>query len=58
MHRDNAATLQGKITLRFGYQLVSDPCAAAGQIGAALTLRGWPGILTPCSPTCSVRGGF
>ncbi len=58
MRRDNTAMLQGKITLRFGYQLVSDPCAAAGQIAAALTLRGWPGVLTPCSPICSARGGF
>ena len=58
MNRDNTATLQGKATLRFGYQLVADPCAAAGQIGAALALRGWPGNLIPCSPTCSVRGGF
>lgn len=58
MNRDNAATLRGKTTLRFGYQLVTDPCAAADQVGAALTLRGWPGTVTPCSPTCSVGGGF
>lgn len=58
MQRDNAATLRGKTTLRFGYQLVTDPCAAAGQVGAALTLRGWCGTVTPCSPTCPVAGGF
>ncbi|WP_328998790.1 type IV toxin-antitoxin system AbiEi family antitoxin domain-containing protein [Kribbella sp. NBC_00709] len=58
MHRDNAATLHGKTTLRFGYQLVTDPCAAAGQVGAALALRGWPGTITPCSPTCSLGGEF
>jgi len=57
MRRDNAATLQGKRTLRFGYQLVSDPCTAAGQVGIALARRGWSGIVTPCSPTCSLRGG-
>ncbi|WP_410787807.1 type IV toxin-antitoxin system AbiEi family antitoxin domain-containing protein [Kribbella sp. C-35] len=57
MHRDSAATLLGKTTLRFGYQLVTDPCATAGQVGAALALRGWTGTLTPCSPTCSLKGG-
>jgi hypothetical protein len=58
MRRDNAATLQGKTTLRCGYQLVADPCMAAAQVGAALALRGWPGTLTPCSPTCSAVGEF
>ena len=58
MRRDNAATLQGKTTLRFGYQLVSDPCSAAGQVGAALARRGWPGPVIPCSPTCSLGGGI
>ncbi len=58
MRRDNAATLQGKTTLRFGYQLVTDPCGTAGQVGAALALRGWTGTPTPCSPTCSLIGGF
>lgn len=56
MHRDNAATLQGKTTLGFGYQLVTDPCATAGQVAAALALRGWTGTPTPCSPTCSLTG--
>lgn len=58
MHRDNAATLQGKSTLRFGYQLVTDPCGTARQVGMALAARGWTGSLTPCSPICSVGGGF
>jgi hypothetical protein len=57
MQRDNVAALQGKTTLRFGYQLVADPCAAAAQIGAVLALRGWTGVLTPCSPTCPIPGG-
>jgi hypothetical protein len=55
MTRDNAATLSGKLTLRFGYQLVSQPCATAAQVAAALRLRGWPGTARPCSPTCQVR---
>jgi hypothetical protein len=52
MTRDNAAATSGKLTLRFGYQLVSDPCAAAAQVVAALRFRGWPGSPRPCSPTC------
>ena len=58
MRRDNAATLQGKTTLRFAYELVANPCAAATQVGTALALRGWPGTLTPCSPTCPAVVGF
>ncbi|MEU8225174.1 type IV toxin-antitoxin system AbiEi family antitoxin domain-containing protein [Kribbella sp. NPDC048915] len=58
MRRDNAATLQGKATLRFGYQLVSNPCGAAGQVGAALAQRGRSGTPTRCSPTCAVDGQF
>lgn len=54
MSRDNAATLDGKLTLRFGYQLVTDPCQAAQQVAHALRLRGWPGSIRPCSPSCSV----
>ncbi|MDX2974703.1 hypothetical protein, partial [Kribbella solani] len=52
MHRDNAATVSGKLTLRFGYQLVDEPCLAATQVAAALNLRGWLGHPRPCSPTC------
>ncbi|GAA2796122.1 type IV toxin-antitoxin system AbiEi family antitoxin domain-containing protein [Kribbella solani] len=52
MHRDNAATVSGKLTLRFGYQLVDEPCIAATQVAAALNLRGWAGRPRPCSPTC------
>ena len=54
MARDNAAAMTGKLTLRFGYQLVRQPCAAAAQVAAALQLRGWPGAPRPCSPTCPV----
>ncbi|WP_165956872.1 type IV toxin-antitoxin system AbiEi family antitoxin domain-containing protein [Kribbella antibiotica] len=54
MARDNAAAINAKVTLRFGYQLAGNPCAAAAQVAAVLTLRGWRGTPTPCSPTCSV----
>ncbi|MFC9690139.1 hypothetical protein ACFTSF_16455 [Kribbella sp. NPDC056951] len=55
MARDNAAAVDAMVTLRFGYQLAGDPCAAAAQVAAVLTHRGWPGHPTPCSPTCTVR---
>lgn len=52
MTRDNAAATTGKVTLRFGYQVVSRPCQAASQVAATLHLHGWPGHPHPCSPTC------
>jgi hypothetical protein len=64
MTRDNAAATSGKVTLRFGYQLVSRPCDAAAQVAATLQYRGWPGSPRPCSPICSLTrsspgwGGF
>jgi hypothetical protein len=50
MTRDNAAATSGKLTLRFGYQLVSQPCAAASQVAAALHYRGWLGSPAPAPP--------
>ena len=65
MSRDNAAATSGKLTLRFGYQLLSEPCTAAAQVAAVLRLRGWLDSPRPCSSTCPVasitepiRGGF
>jgi hypothetical protein len=52
MTRDNAAASTGKVTLRFGYQIVSEPCRAATQVAATLHLHGWPGTPHPCSPSC------
>ncbi|WP_433168081.1 hypothetical protein [Kribbella sp. CA-247076] len=61
MNRDNSAAADGKLTLRFGYQLLGEPCRAAGQVAAVLRLRGWPHVPRPCSPSCpvgdQVRGG-
>lgn len=53
MRRDNVATLAGEATLRYGYyDVTSSPCVVAFQVAAALTLRGWSGILRRC-PRCS-----
>jgi hypothetical protein len=54
MTRDNAAAMSGKLTLRFGYHLVGEPCAAAAQVVAALRLRGWTGTPRACSAACPV----
>ncbi len=54
MSRDNSALLESKQTLRFGYQLVNDPCTAAAQTATVLHLRGWPSSPTLCSPTCAI----
>lgn len=54
MARDNAAVLDGKATLRFGYQLVTSPCATAAQVGTVLTSRGWTGTVKRCGPSCTL----
>lgn len=51
--RDNAAVLAGDVVLRYGWRPVAgDPCTVAAQVGAVLTLRGWPGAVTACGPGC------
>jgi hypothetical protein len=57
MTRDNAALMASKATLRFGYQLVSDPCGAAVQVATVLRAQGWPGLPTPCSTECPIGLG-
>ena len=54
MHRDNSTAMSGELTLRFGYQLVDEPCLAAAQVATALRLRGWAGTARACSASCSV----
>ncbi|TDW88903.1 type IV toxin-antitoxin system AbiEi family antitoxin domain-containing protein [Kribbella sp. VKM Ac-2566] len=54
MHRDNSTAMSGELTLRFGYQLVDEPCLAALQVATALRLRGWAGTARACSASCSV----
>jgi hypothetical protein len=54
MSRDNAALLAAKPTLRFGYQLVGDPCSVAAQVATVLRTRGWPGHPTRCGSSCTL----
>jgi very-short-patch-repair endonuclease len=50
MDRDNDHQLVGVITLRLGWrQVVGAPCQVAAKVARALTTRGWPGSLRPCS---------
>ena len=57
MHRDNAAVLVGRATLRFGWTAVmSRSCVAAGQVAGALRARGWTGQLRECGPDCTAVG--
>ncbi|MFN8080464.1 MAG: DUF559 domain-containing protein [Kineosporiaceae bacterium] len=50
--RDNAHTLDGWITLRFGWSdVLADPCGVARMIAQALHRLGWTGGLTRC-PRC------
>lgn len=53
--RDNAATLTGAATLRFGWMaVVGQPCGVAAQVATLLRLRGW--LIDPrrCGPGCAI----
>lgn len=53
MDRDNAASLDGLLTLRFGAgDLHGRPCSVAAQVARALQQRGWTGLPTRC-PRCT-----
>jgi Transcriptional regulator, AbiEi antitoxin len=55
IRRDNAAVVDGVITLRYGYRdLAAIPCPVAAQVSDVLKLRGWLGAPRPCSPGCPV----
>ena len=54
--RDNAAALDRKQTLRYGWAHVRwHPCATALQVARVLRVRGWDGWPRPCSPGCPVE---
>ena len=51
--RDNAALLDGDVTLRYGWPDVTErPCQAAWEVAAILVTRGWSGLPTRC-PRCA-----
>ncbi len=47
--RDNAALLEGEVTLRYGWADVTEkPCLVAWEVAAILIARGWTGQPTRC----------
>lgn len=55
-HRDNAAIVDGLVTLRYSWtDITQRPCLVAAEVAAALRRRGWPGAPHSCGPTCPVR---
>lgn len=57
VRRDNANTVVGQSTLRYGWADVTDwPCFVAGQVAGALAARGWTGVLRRCGRGCGLPG--
>lgn len=57
--RDNAAAVDGKLTLRYGWTHVRrNPCETAVEVAKVLQIRGWDGWPRPCSPGCPVQQEF
>jgi hypothetical protein len=51
--RDNAATVEGKATLRYGHaEVFGTPCLVATEVARVCQDRGWTGRPRPCGPTC------
>ncbi len=56
VHRDNALTRSGIITLRYNWtDITQRACEVAAEISAVLRQRGWAGKPRPCSPRCPVQ---
>ncbi len=54
-HRDNAASADQIVTLRYGWADVTQrPCQVAAQVARVLQGRGWRGTPRPCGPTCLI----
>lgn len=55
VHRDNALTSLGIITLRYNWADITErTCRVAAEIATVLRDRGWQGIPRPCGPGCSL----
>jgi hypothetical protein len=58
LRRDNATTIRGERTLRYGWvDVTEEPCLVALQVAAALAISGWDGTLTRCPRCRNVRDG-
>lgn len=59
MWRDNAATADGDVTLRYGLaDIVERPCSVAAQVARVLQARGWTGSPRPCGPSCDLAEDY
>lgn len=57
--RDNAAAVDGKQTLRYGWTHVTrHACATALEVAKVLRVHGWDGCPRACSPGCPVQREF
>jgi len=55
VHRDNALTGLGIITLRYNWADITErACQVAAEISTVLRTRGWKGTPRPCGPGCSL----
>jgi Transcriptional regulator, AbiEi antitoxin len=55
-HRDNAAIVDGLVTLRYSWTDVTErPCLVAAEVAGALRRHGWLGAPHPCGPACPIR---
>jgi len=56
IRRDNASGATGQVTLRYGWDDVTEhPCRTALEVAAALRERGWTGVLRRCGATCPIQ---
>jgi hypothetical protein len=56
IRRDNANAAVGQVTLRYGWDDVTErPCQTALEVAAALREHGWAGALRRCGARCAVR---
>jgi hypothetical protein len=56
MDRDNAAALEDRTVLRYGWaDVTSRACEVAGQVASALVLRGWTGVPRVCGNECALE---
>lgn len=55
MRRDNAAAVDGRRVLRYGWtDVAGQPCAVAAQVATVLRASGWAGPVRRCGPHCTV----
>jgi hypothetical protein len=56
IRRDNATAAAGQVTLRYGWEDVTErPCQTALEVSAALREHGWNGVLRRCGSSCLVQ---